>query len=54
MVFGCFWSLFAVYHRLVKTLDLLQGSPASAVSVNFCFVNITVFIVKEQAVSLHV
>ena len=51
MAFGC---LFVVYHRLVKTLALLQGSPASAVSVNICFVNITVFIVKEQAVSLHV
>ena len=51
MDFGCF---FAVYHRLVKTLALLQGSLASAVSVNFCFVNITMFIVKEQAVILHV
>ena len=52
MAFGFFGCLFAVFHRLVKTLALLQGSPASAVSVKFCFVNITVFILKEQAVSL--
>ena len=45
VVFGC---LFAVYHRLVKTLALLQGSLASVVSVNFCFVIITLFIVKNM------
>ena len=43
MDFGCFGCLFAVFHSLVKTLALLQGSPASSVSVYFVLVNITVF-----------
>ena len=54
MDFGYFGCLFVVFHRLVKTLALLQGSPASAVSVYFVLYIYTVFIVKEQAISLHV